>query len=90
MLFGVLVFVFFARGATRAFDEYLSSDSSLFMIYRMILYVKGEVVGLCCEVFSVLCVFVVYYIGVVMLIGDELCELFSSAVCVSGADDRVC
>ena len=32
----------------------------------------------------------VHHTGAATLIGDELRELFPSAVCASGADDRVC
>jgi len=89
-LFGALASALSARGATRALDEYLSSDSSSSMIYRMISHAKGEVAGSRCEAFSVLRALVVHHTGAATLIGDELRELFPSAVCASGADDRVC
>ena len=86
-LFGALSAVLSAKGGT-ALDEYLQQNASS-IVTTMIAHARGDG-GSKCEAYNVLRALVAHHIEFVTPLVNDLRELFPSAVCVSGADDRLC
>lgn len=88
-LFSALSSALSAQGATAALRGYLTTDPSS-IIATMISHARGDASNSRCEAFGVLRALAVHHVPTIVPISGQLRPLFPSAVCASGADDRVC